>query len=93
MRCRADGRLPAGIFDAQVCRIEEEELNPRGFRLLVRELPAGRTRFLIKSAATSEVCELLDYDADGTLQTSSANASPAPRIREAAAPVGMSVGA
>jgi hypothetical protein len=73
MRRHADGTMPAGVFHAQIRRLEKEELNPRGFALLVRELPGGRTRFVIKDIATGEVCDLLEFEANGAPEEDTAD--------------------
>ena len=44
----AEGAIARIVFEQQIRRIEEEELEPMGLTLLMRDLPGGRTRFLIK---------------------------------------------
>jgi hypothetical protein len=74
MRRRADGTMPAGIFHGQIRRLEKEELNPRGFALMVRELRAGRTRFIIKDIATGDICDLLEFESNGAPEEDTADA-------------------
>ena len=63
-RFRRRGAISEAMFQAQVTRIGREELEPRGLTLMVRDLPCGTTRFIVKSAATGAVCDLLDYEAE-----------------------------
>jgi hypothetical protein len=65
-RRRAQGAITQGIFDEQIRRISREELEPRGLNLLLRELPGGCTRFVIKSRREGVVWALMDFTADGT---------------------------
>jgi hypothetical protein len=65
-RRRADGGITQGVFSAQMSRLAREELEPKGLNLLVRDLPGGRTRFLVKEAATGAVCDMMDFASDGT---------------------------
>jgi hypothetical protein len=60
-RLRFGGVMPDTVFRAQIARIIHEELDPRGFVLLVRELAGGRIRFLVKAANTGRVCQLVEY--------------------------------
>lgn len=71
-RQRVAGGITAAIFDEQIRRLTREELEPRRLTLLTRELPGGRTRFIIKEKATRAVCDMLTFDADGVLETDSA---------------------
>ncbi len=64
-RKRAEGGITSGSFAEQIQRISREELLPKGMKLLVRELPGGRTRFIIKEQATDAVCDLLEFDVNG----------------------------
>ncbi len=63
-RFRRRGAISETAFQAQVCRIAREELEPRGFSLIVRDLPCGTTRFIVKSTANGAVCDLVDCEAD-----------------------------
>ncbi len=77
---RAEGEITQAVFEEQIQRITREELEPKGLTLLVRELPAGRTRFLIKEKSDGAVCDLMDFAADGTLESDAGSAfSPAAR--------------
>lgn len=60
-RMRADGEINQQTFDFQVHRLEHEQLQPRGLALLVRDLPDGRTRFLIKAARSGSVADMIDW--------------------------------
>jgi hypothetical protein len=68
-RWRAEGTISEEIFQQQMRRVAREELEPKGLTLLVRDLPGGRTRFLFKKHPTGAVCEMMDFAADGTLET------------------------
>jgi hypothetical protein len=70
-RRRADGTINEGFFASQMSRLASEELEPKGMRLLVRDLPGGRTRFLIKETARGTVCDMMDFAADGTIEVDS----------------------
>lgn len=59
-RFRNDGQLTQVEFEQKVARLEAEELKPRGWQLLVRDLPDGTTRFLIKDFRKGRVCEMID---------------------------------
>jgi hypothetical protein len=48
------------IFDQQLRRIVDEELEPIRLALVVRQLADGRTRFLIKEAGSGQVRELFE---------------------------------
>ncbi len=63
-RFRRRGAISETLFQSQVTRIEREELEPRGFSLMVRDLPCGTTRFIVKSATSGVVCDLVDCEAD-----------------------------
>jgi hypothetical protein len=85
VRRRADGTIPEGMFQAQIHRLEKEELSPRGFVLLTRELSAGGTRFVIKDTATNEVRDLLEFQSDGapeedTARTIRSSLASSPRV-------------
>jgi hypothetical protein len=67
-RKRATGDISAGTFASQISRLELEELKPKGLNLIQRDLAGGRTRFLIKQAASGEVCDMLDFAADGMIE-------------------------
>ena len=67
-RRRADGGITQAIFEEQIRRITQEELEPKGLTLLVRDLPGGRTRVLIKEKATGTVCDMLDFALNGMLE-------------------------
>jgi CheY-like chemotaxis protein len=69
-RQRAGGGITQTIFDEQVRRIDSEELAPKGLGLLMRELPGGRTRFLVKNKVTGTVCEMFEFGHDGTHEPS-----------------------
>jgi hypothetical protein len=70
-RHRAQGAISQTTFEKHIQRIAREELEPKGLTLLVRDLPGGRTRFIIKAEATSTVCEMLDFDANGVPESNS----------------------
>jgi CheY-like chemotaxis protein len=69
-RLRAGGGISQTIFDEQIRRIDREELAPKGLGLLVRDLPGGRTRFLVKNKTTGSVCEMFEFSHDGTHESS-----------------------
>lgn len=71
-RRRAEGSITSAVFEEQISRIIDEELAPRKLYLLVRELPGGRLRFIVKECDTGTVCDLLNFSADGTLEPDSA---------------------
>ena len=52
--------MSRGDFEEKLGRLTAEELTPRGLELLVRELPDGRTRFLIKKSLNGQICEMID---------------------------------
>jgi hypothetical protein len=72
---RAASAISERVFEEQIRRIAREELEPRGLILLVRELPAGRTRFLVKEQDTGTVCDMLEFAADGLPERVSAGSS------------------
>ena len=53
----------------------------------MRELPGGRTRFIIKEEKTGVVCDMLSFDADGVLEPDSAaiESDSTPLVEAAAA--------
>jgi hypothetical protein len=59
-RMRRLGAISELVFNAQVDRLEREELKPRGYHLLVQDLPGGATKFSIEATATGQVRQLLD---------------------------------
>ena len=75
-RRRVEGSLTDADFEEQLRRITGEELDPKALILMVRNLSAGRTRFLIKEKDTGTVCEMMDFASDGTLQSENAAATP-----------------
>ncbi|MEP6671775.1 MAG: hypothetical protein ABJF10_21625 [Chthoniobacter sp.] len=52
-------------FAAQLSRLASEELEPRSLELLVRRLPCGTTRFIVKAMSTGSVCDMIDCPPDG----------------------------
>ena len=60
-RLRFRGALTEGGFREKIARLVQEELEPRGLLLLVRELNGGRVRFLVKAANNGRVCDLVEY--------------------------------
>ena len=68
-RRRAEGGISEAVYHEQIRRITREELEPKGLTLLMRELPGGRARCIIKEQASGRVCDLLEFAADGTLET------------------------
>ena len=65
-RLRDCGGIPQDLFEAQIARITMEELRPRGLQLLVRELPNGKTRFLVKAERTGTVCDMIECTSSQT---------------------------
>jgi hypothetical protein len=63
----AEGSITRTIFEQQIRRIEREELEPMGLTLLLRDLPDGRTRFLIKERSTGSIREMIDFTSEGIL--------------------------
>ncbi|MEO8352557.1 MAG: hypothetical protein ABI680_12545 [Chthoniobacteraceae bacterium] len=72
-RLLAEGAITRDTFDRQIRRLSQEELTPRKLTLLVRELPAGRTRYIIKEQKSGAVCDLLNFDENGILEPDSAS--------------------
>ena len=68
-RNRASGKISPSTFDQNIRRLERELLEKQGLALLVCDLADGRTRFLIKQRNTGTVCDLLEFTADGKLET------------------------
>jgi hypothetical protein len=52
--------MPKEVFKQKIGRLCAEELNPRGLTLLVRELPSGRIRFIIKDTATHSFIHMVE---------------------------------
>jgi thioredoxin reductase (NADPH) len=71
-RAHRSSVLTQAKFDEQIQRIAKEELSPLNLKLLVRELPGGRNRFIIKEQKTGAVCDLLNFDDHGALEPDSA---------------------
>ena len=63
-RHRMRGQIMAAKFDDQIQRLAKEELEPRGLSLLVRDLPSGTTRFIIKSQETGRALDLIEIAPD-----------------------------
>ncbi|MDR3401200.1 MAG: hypothetical protein P4L99_01785 [Chthoniobacter sp.] len=61
---RRRGAIPEETFAAQLSRLAAEELEPRELELLVRRLPCGTTRFLVKAKSTGRICDMIDCPAD-----------------------------
>jgi hypothetical protein len=72
-RRRVAGGMTEAVFVAQMNRLAREELEPKGLSLLVRDLPGGRTRFLVKEMKGGTVCDMLDFAADGTIEVESSD--------------------
>jgi hypothetical protein len=62
-RLRCEGAIPPETLHEKLRRLEREELDRRGLQLLVRELPEGRLRFLIKARQGGDVREMIEYPA------------------------------
>jgi hypothetical protein len=62
---RMHGQITQKIFDSQVERIWREELEPHDLSVVVRELPWGTTRFIIKAMTSGQVCDLIEIGPDG----------------------------
>jgi hypothetical protein len=60
-KLRAEGAISQQKFESQINRLRAEELQPRGFSLLVRELSDGHVRFLIKERSGS-VCDMIECE-------------------------------
>ena len=71
IRRRANGGITPGIFAAQLSRLTAEELTPKGFNLILRELSGGRTRFVIKETASGAIFDTLNFASDGTVEPES----------------------
>jgi hypothetical protein len=52
--------IPRELFEQKIRRICVEELNPRALMLLVRELPSGGIRFIIKDSATHSFLQMVE---------------------------------
>ena len=63
-RHRMRGQIMAAKFDDQIKRLTKEELEPRGLSVLVRDLPSGTTRFIIKSRETGRALDLIEIGPD-----------------------------
>jgi hypothetical protein len=61
---RRRGAITEETFAAQLSRLAAEELEPRELELLVRRLPCGTTRFLVKAKSTGRICDMIDCPAD-----------------------------
>src|SRR5260221_90323 len=61
---RRRGAITEETFESQLRRLAREELEPRGLELLVRDLPGGTTRFVVKAKATGIVCDMIDCAGD-----------------------------
>jgi hypothetical protein len=72
-RRRARGNITDAIYEEQIRRLAREELEPKGLKLLERQIAGGRTRFIIKEQATGIVCDLLNLDAQGMLEADSSH--------------------
>ena len=59
---RGEGSLSYAAFEQKVRRLCREELEPRRLQLVRRELPGGKMRFIIKSAATGTICATIEYE-------------------------------
>jgi hypothetical protein len=68
-RRRISGGITQAVFEEQIRRITNEELEPKNLTLLVRDLPGGRTRFIVKEKKTGAVCDLMQFGSDGTLES------------------------
>jgi hypothetical protein len=68
-RRRAEGGITEQTFNSQISRLVREELEPKSLTLLVRDLPGGRTRFLVKDTDTGMVSDLMDFDSQGMLES------------------------
>ena len=63
-RLRRLGAITEAKFEAQVRRLEREELNPRGLVLQVRHLSSGGARFLLRATDTGTVRHMIEYAAE-----------------------------
>jgi hypothetical protein len=59
-RMRSAGELTEAEMERKVTRLTREELRPRGFKVLHRNLANGGLRFLVKSEDTGAVCDLVE---------------------------------
>ena len=66
VRRRATEELTEAVFHSQIERLTRQELEPKGLTLLHRELPGGRTRFLVRNMMTKQVSGMFDFLPDGT---------------------------
>ena len=62
-RLRHCGEIAAETFQEKIECLAREELRPRGLDIVVRDLPDGRTRFLIKEKPDGHVRDLIEYPA------------------------------
>lgn len=58
-RMRHLGAISDQVFNAQVDRLEREELTPRGYHLKIHELPGEAAWFSIEATTTGKVRQLL----------------------------------
>jgi hypothetical protein len=83
-----EGSLSHAGFEEKVRRLCREELDPRRLQLVRRELPGGKMRFIIKSAATGTICETIEYEpparADGAPENLDRRNFAAARLARAA---------
>ncbi len=63
-RFRQRGAITQQMFESQIRRLAREELEPRGLELLVRDLPCGTTRYVVKTKITGMVCDMVDCPCD-----------------------------
>ncbi len=52
--------ISAKEYEAKLQRITREEIQPRHLALRERNLPDGRTRFIIKQLESGRVCDMLE---------------------------------
>jgi hypothetical protein len=71
-RRRVRCQITMAKFIAQLERLSTEEFNPRGLSMSVQFLPWGTTRFIIKTAATGEVWDMIEIGPDGVSSESGA---------------------
>ncbi|MEA3208403.1 MAG: hypothetical protein QOE70_1460 [Chthoniobacter sp.] len=57
---RRRGAISVETFATQVRRLTHEELEPRGFELLTRDLPGGRTRFVVRAKTTGRIYDTIE---------------------------------
>lgn len=60
-KLRSAGDIAPQDFERKIGRVMREDLEPHGLQLLVRDLPEGRTRFLIKEVRSGKVREMIDW--------------------------------